>query len=100
MIDYVLRVTGQEKLYYIGHSQGTTSFFVMTSERPEYNDKIRLGVMLAPIGYMSNMRNPFFQLLAIFEGVIDVSDKSCNEALKNCNSCLEKNLYFVISYKI
>ncbi|GJQ87639.1 hypothetical protein Trydic_g17464 [Trypoxylus dichotomus] len=71
MIDYVLRVTGQQQVFYIGHSQGTTSFFVMTSERPEYNNKIRLMVALAPIAYMSNMTNPFFQLLSLFHGTVE-----------------------------
>ena len=73
MIDYVLNVTKQDKLFYVGHSQGTTAFFVMTSEKPEYNDKIKLATLLAPIAYMSNMKNPFFHILSSFEGTIDVS---------------------------
>lgn len=40
MIDYVLAETEQTKLQYIGHSQGTTAFFVMTAQHPEYNHKI------------------------------------------------------------
>ncbi|GJQ87658.1 hypothetical protein Trydic_g17477 [Trypoxylus dichotomus] len=70
MIDYVLKETGQSKLFYIGHSQGTTSFFVMTSEKPEYNDKIRLMVALAPIAYMSHLQNPFLQLVSNFQTVV------------------------------
>lgn len=42
MIDYVLLTTNQTSLFYVGHSQGTTSFFVMCSERPEYNEKIKM----------------------------------------------------------
>lgn len=72
MIDYVLTATGQESLFYIGHSQGTTSFYVMTAERPEYNAKIRLMSSLAPIGFMSHTGNLFFQLISKFEGAIDV----------------------------
>lgn len=41
MIDFALWHTGQRDLHYIGHSQGTTSFFVMASERKEMNAKIR-----------------------------------------------------------
>lgn len=73
MIDYVLEITGQEKLFYIGHSQGTTSFWVMGAERPEYNDKIKLMVALAPIAYMSNLSNPFFQLASTFHNTLEVS---------------------------
>ncbi|KRT85848.1 hydrolase, partial [Oryctes borbonicus] len=71
MIDYILSTTGQSQLFYIGHSQGTTSFFVMTSEKPQYNSKIRLMVAMAPVAYMSHMTNPFFQLLANFHGTIE-----------------------------
>ena len=28
-VDYVLKTTGKSKLNYIGHSMGTTAFFVM-----------------------------------------------------------------------
>ncbi|RXG72728.1 Lipase 3 [Armadillidium vulgare] len=39
-IDYALSVTGQDQIYYVGFSMGTTVFFIMMSERPEYVDKI------------------------------------------------------------
>ncbi|XP_037904460.1 lipase 3-like [Hermetia illucens] len=66
MIDYVLANTGQSGLNYIGHSQGTTSFFVMGSLRPEYNQKIKAFHALAPIAFMSNMYNPLVRLIAPF----------------------------------
>ena len=49
MIDYILKVTNHDRLYYIGHSMGTTMFFVMASTRPEYNDKIRLMAAMTPV---------------------------------------------------
>lgn len=58
-IDYVLRETGQEKLHYIGHSQGTTVFWVMGSERPEYMNKITSMHALAPAAYMHHTRSPY-----------------------------------------
>lgn len=72
MIDYVLKETNQSKLFYIGHSQGTTSFFVMCSEKSEYNDKIRLMSALSPVVYMSRMTNPFFKLVANFHDTLEV----------------------------
>lgn len=63
-MDYITNKTGQEKMFYVGYSQGTTSFYVMASERPEYNDRIILSVSLAPIGYMSNMENDFLQFIS------------------------------------
>ncbi|CAG2061632.1 unnamed protein product [Timema podura] len=35
-LELSLEVTGQKQLYYIGHSMGTTMFFVLASSRPEY----------------------------------------------------------------
>ncbi|CAH1401202.1 unnamed protein product [Nezara viridula] len=51
VIDFILAIRGKEKLFYIGHSLGTTVFLVMASTRPEYNDKIRAAVLLSPIAY-------------------------------------------------
>ncbi|XP_049768597.1 lipase 3-like [Schistocerca cancellata] len=66
MIDYILEQTGHSDLFYIGHSQGTTVFYVMASTRTDYNDKIRLMSSLAPIGYVSHMTSPVFQVLSLF----------------------------------
>lgn len=76
MIDYILAKTGEKKLFYIGHSQGTTSFFVMGSTRPEYNDKIRLMVALAPVAYMKNIPNIAVKIIAQFSDSINVN--KCN----------------------
>ncbi|KAF8771251.1 gastric triacylglycerol lipase-like [Argiope bruennichi] len=58
MIDYVLNMTGEKQLSYIGHSQGTADCFVMLSERPEYNQKIKIFIALAPISSVGYMKNP------------------------------------------
>jgi len=63
-IDYALAATGQEKLFYIGHSQGTTAYFVMASDRPEYNDKIRLSSLFAPVMFVENINDPVVQNLS------------------------------------
>jgi pimeloyl-ACP methyl ester carboxylesterase len=73
MIDYVLGQTGYEKLHYIGHSQGTTSFFVMASERPAYNDKILSMQALAPVAFMSNLRSPFVRAASYFLNTLDTA---------------------------
>lgn len=62
-IDHILAATKQEKLFYIGHSQGTTSFFVMASQRPEYNEKIRLMISLAPVAFMAHTAHPLLKIL-------------------------------------
>ncbi|KAJ3658407.1 hypothetical protein Zmor_010145 [Zophobas morio] len=72
MIDYVLETTGQSQVYHIGHSQGTTSYYVMASTRPEYNDKIAAHFSLAPIAYMNHMTSPLMHIVASFSGPLDV----------------------------
>lgn len=65
MIDYILRNnTNFPALHYIGYSQGTTAFFVMASERPEYNQKIVMMNALAPVAYMTNSRSPIGRTIA------------------------------------
>lgn len=72
MIDYALEYTGQERLHYIGHSQGTTAFFVMGSLRPEYNDKITSMHALAPVAYMEHNQIPLLQFISPHANNIEV----------------------------
>ncbi|KAI5651807.1 alpha/beta-hydrolase lipase region domain-containing protein [Phthorimaea operculella] len=73
-IDLVLKETGKPKLKYVGFSQGTTSFYVMASERPEYAEKVSLMVSLSPVAWMSKMKSPLIKLISPagdqFSGVI------------------------------
>ncbi|XP_014251251.1 lipase 3-like [Cimex lectularius] len=62
-IDYVISHTNQSKIFYTGHSMGTTMMFVLLSEKPEYNSKIRLFVALSPVAYMSHMRSLVFRIV-------------------------------------
>ncbi|KAH8376737.1 hypothetical protein KR093_001124, partial [Drosophila rubida] len=62
MIDYVLKKTNHSKLSYYGHSQGTTSFFVLASSRPEYNAKVHVMQALAPVSYMTHVKAPLMSL--------------------------------------
>ncbi|KAG6459451.1 lipase 3 [Manduca sexta] len=64
MIDYVLVKTNRQRLHYVGHSQGTTAFFVMNSLRPVYNDKIISMHALAPVAYMAHNRNTLLLFMA------------------------------------
>lgn len=85
MIDYIIDKTDYKKIHYVGHSQGTTSFFIMCSERPKYNDKIASMHALAPIAYMRNVRSPFIRALAPFVNQLEFILKllGINEFLPN-----------------
>lgn len=73
VIDFVLSDTNQQQLFHIGHSQGSTSFYVMTAERPEYNDKIIAHFSYAPAAYETNMRSPFISMFAKTTFLLTVS---------------------------
>ncbi|NP_001119718.1 egg-specific protein precursor [Bombyx mori] len=64
IIDHVLDISGQERLHYIGHSQGATTFFALMSEQPSYNEKIVSMHALSPIVYMNYVRSPLFRMIA------------------------------------
>ncbi|XP_030374144.1 lipase 3-like [Scaptodrosophila lebanonensis] len=70
VIDYVLSANGQNQqgIHYVGHSQGTTVFFVLMSTRPEYNAKIKTAHMLAPVAYMNNLSNSLVRWLGPYLG--------------------------------
>jgi pimeloyl-ACP methyl ester carboxylesterase len=57
-IDYILNKTGDHKLYYIGHSMGTTMFYALLSERPQYNSKIRAMFSLCPVAFTTHITSP------------------------------------------
>lgn len=66
MIDYILVRTGQQSLQYVGHSQGTTAYWVMMSQHPYYNRRVKSMHALAPAAYMHNTRSPYVLFLATF----------------------------------
>lgn len=47
--------------------------YVLTSLRPEYNDKIKFYAHLAPVAFMSNERSPVFRILGCIQAVFPVS---------------------------
>ncbi|CAK1552697.1 unnamed protein product [Leptosia nina] len=73
MIDYILNHTGAQKVNAVGHSQGTTIFFVMAALRPEYNKKVNVLVALAPIAYLSNVSPPLSILVKIAPELIEAN---------------------------
>lgn len=77
MIDYILEETGQDKLFIIGFSQGTTTTLIMLSEKPDYNKKIRLFTALGPASYVGNNTNIFMFKMFVMFPIIIVSIQKC-----------------------
>ncbi|XP_039927160.1 lysosomal acid lipase/cholesteryl ester hydrolase-like [Hirundo rustica] len=69
-INYILQKTGQEQLYYVAYSQGTTTGFIAFSSIPELDRKIKMFFALAPVTVSSNMKSPLVRLLDLPEVLI------------------------------
>ncbi|XP_052759449.1 lipase 1-like [Galleria mellonella] len=75
-IDYILKVTGQSKLHYIGYSQGCTAFLVLASLRPEYNEKIISFQGIAPAAFFVYNENAFLDIVPPYEASLeDIASK-------------------------
>lgn len=64
MIDFILKTTQNEKLTYIGHSQGTAQMFAaMTMNMQYYKQRINLFIALGPISNLANIDSGILKLL-------------------------------------
>lgn len=55
-IDFALQMSGQPKITYIGHSQGTTQMFAALADSPQFDDKIDLFIAYAPVVYLDDQQ--------------------------------------------
>lgn len=66
MWNYVLKATASEKISYIGHSQGGTTFLVLNSLYPQYGQEIiKSAHLLAPACFLGNARSDLRALAPI-----------------------------------
>ncbi|XP_059756932.1 lysosomal acid lipase/cholesteryl ester hydrolase [Balaenoptera ricei] len=61
-INFILNKTGQEQVYYVGHSQGTTIGFIAFSRIPELAKKIKVFFALAPVASARFATSPLVKL--------------------------------------
>lgn len=74
VIEYVLRRTNNTKLYFIGHSQGTSGLLILLSERPEYNEKLYAASLMTPTAYF-RATSPFLQIVEQVTPLLQVISK-------------------------
>lgn len=72
-IDKIQEITKLTQIQYIGHSQGSTAFFVMCSELPHYCEKVILMQALSPTVYMEHTQSPVLRFFALFKSKFSVS---------------------------
>ncbi|OXA60491.1 lipase 3 [Folsomia candida] len=76
-VNYINSLTSQ-RIYYVGHSLGTTQFFSGISLNPGLASKIRAMFSLATSGYINHMTNAFFRASAPFL-VISATEQTINQ---------------------
>ncbi|XP_062859255.1 gastric triacylglycerol lipase isoform X2 [Trichomycterus rosablanca] len=70
VINFITKTTGQEKIFYVGHSQGTTIAFMAFSTMPELASKIKMFFALAPVATVAFTTSPMGKLSSLPEFVI------------------------------
>lgn len=61
-INYIVNTTGQEQVFYLGHSQGTTIGFIAFSQIPELAKKIKMFFAMAPVVSLSFAMSPLAKI--------------------------------------
>uniref|UniRef100_A0A8C3IS36 Partial AB-hydrolase lipase domain-containing protein n=1 Tax=Chrysemys picta bellii TaxID=8478 RepID=A0A8C3IS36_CHRPI len=64
--------TGQEKLYYVGHSEGTTTAFITFSTMPQLAQRIKMYFALAPVATLKYAQSLLTKLALLPDAVIKV----------------------------
>ncbi|KFQ25747.1 Lipase member M, partial [Mesitornis unicolor] len=67
MIDFVLQKTGQQQIYYTGHSQGSTIAFIAFSSMPELARKIKMFFALAPVVTVKYAKGPVMKMAFLLD---------------------------------
>nr|XP_044610699.1 lipase member K isoform X2 [Equus asinus] len=71
-INFIVEKTGQEQLYYVGHSQGTTIAFIAFSTNPELAKKIKIFFALAPVITVKYTQSPMKKLATLSRKAVKV----------------------------
>nr|XP_055179194.1 lipase member K isoform X3 [Nyctereutes procyonoides] len=69
-INFILEKTGQERLYYVGHSQGTTIAFIAFSTNPELAKRIKIFFALAPVITVKYTQSPLKKFTTLSREVV------------------------------
>ncbi|XP_040293996.1 lysosomal acid lipase/cholesteryl ester hydrolase-like [Bufo bufo] len=62
VINFILQKTGQEQIFYIGHSQGTTIGFIAFSSLPQLAKKVKMFFGLGPVATVKFATSPLAKL--------------------------------------
>ncbi|XP_036590996.1 gastric triacylglycerol lipase-like [Trichosurus vulpecula] len=67
ILDLIKEKTQQEKVYYVGHSQGTAIAFAALSTNPKVSERIKINFAMAPISILNDLHGPILFLAKLPE---------------------------------
>ena len=95
-LDYITSLTGQPKVAYVGHSQGTTQMFTgLANYESYYKNKVSVFVALAPVTMLPNTQTELFHIAS---DLYDEIDDTLN--LLNIHSVLNNTWYTSATTKL
>ena len=65
VIDFITETTGQQQIYYAGHSQGTMMAFAGFSRNQSLAKRIKKVYALAPVAFLGSIKSPMKYLSII-----------------------------------
>ncbi|XP_069424115.1 lipase member J-like [Ovis canadensis] len=69
-IDFIVKQTQQEQIFYVGHSQGTTIAFITFSTIPKIADRIKVFFALAPVFSIKYSKSPLIKMAYNWKSLI------------------------------
>uniref|UniRef100_A0A8C3QYV1 Lipase n=1 Tax=Cyanoderma ruficeps TaxID=181631 RepID=A0A8C3QYV1_9PASS len=107
MVDFILAQTEQEKLFYVGHAQGSSLGFIAFSSLPQLAEKIKLFFALAPVYTFHHVQGPVLKLAFLPDLVLKVQEVFVGGYCQNpgtfgnsrppCIVTVERKLFFCIA---
>ncbi|XP_029158372.1 lipase 1-like isoform X2 [Nylanderia fulva] len=67
MITYITNMRSQPLHAYIGHSMGTSSFYVTATERPKFARMVKMMINFGPAVFINHMRSPLRPVLYLIK---------------------------------
>merc|ERR1719193_80199 len=71
MIDYVVKLTKQPKIFYVGHSQGTLTMFAGSSRSAALASRIRHLFALGPVATVGHLKSVPILIMSKFQNLIE-----------------------------
>ncbi|NXL77542.1 LICH hydrolase, partial [Leptocoma aspasia] len=82
-LNFIMNKTGQNNVYYIGHSEGSTAGFIAFSTYPDLSQKIKAFFALAPVATITHATSPLVTFTWLPQSLIRL--------LLGCKGALHQN---------